>query len=59
MKTPQLNRKYPSGAAKRRKGQGYIHASCQLAEMAFCQYYEYSVLIFSTDISGGLNLAYA
>jgi len=34
MKMPQLNRKYPSGAAKTRKKQGYIHVSCQVAEMA-------------------------
>jgi len=32
---PQLNRKYPSGPAKRRKKQGYIHASYQVAEMEF------------------------
>jgi len=58
MKMPQLNRKYPSGAAKTRKKQGYIHVSCQVAEMAWVLW----VLDFSTDISSilrGLNLPYA
>jgi len=44
MKMPQLNRKYPSGAEKRRKKQGYIHVPCQVAEMA-CEYYEYSIFL--------------
>jgi len=45
MKMPQLNRKYPRGAARRRKQQGYIHASYQVAEMAFFEYYEYSFFL--------------
>jgi len=46
--------------AKTVNKQGFIHASYQVAEMAFFEYYEYS--LFSTDISGilsGLNLAHA
>ena len=45
MKIPQLNRKYPSGAAKEKgiknNKQGYIYASYLSAEMAFFEYYEY------------------
>jgi len=45
MKIPQLNRKYPSGTAKRRKKQGYIDGSYQVVEMAFFEYYEYSFFL--------------
>ena len=46
-------------AAKTANKQGHIHASYQVPEMEFFEYYEY---IFPTDISGilgGLNLAHA
>ena len=45
--------------AKTANKQSHIHASYQVAEMAFFEYYEY---VFSTNISGilvGLNLAHA
>jgi len=45
MKMPQLNRKYPSGTAKRRKKQDYIYASYQVAEMTFFEYYECSFFL--------------
>jgi len=48
-------------AAKTVNKQGYIHASYQVAEMAFLSIMS-RLHIFSTDISGisgGLNLAYA
>jgi len=50
---------YGCCAAKTANKQGHIHASYQVPEMEFFEYYEY---IFPTDISGilgGLNLAHA
>jgi len=44
---------YCCSAANTANKQGYIHASYQVAEMAFMSAH------FSTDISGGLNLALA